>query len=290
MKKKAQQLENKIQSKEAEIKREKEGKGSTATVGEGLKFQQLTKEKNELQAIFDQVKPVADKYRPLFNYDLEGKKPEEIFNKDLYAISQVESKCLPTEPEFVCVPEEYDGVFNDKDPKSKEDFERKYIDGDTGIRIIEPFLKIGKGEPAAIGAAFIALLVDGCIILLGIGIEIPPKSKKTTKTIILEIEKKEEGAGKKFLDELLLKAIENREIDINDKLFQANKTAYKKLLQNLSNKTKWIKKNEGNKWVIEEKEKFTGWVIKESEKLTKKKPDKNSKRVKFHLSDDDIRE
>ena len=163
------------------------------------------------------------------------------------------------------------------------------------MRIIEPFLKIEKGEEAAIGAAFMALLVDGFIILLGIGIEIPPprKPKKAAKTITLPIE----GAGTKFLDKLLevidnnkWSSIEQELLITQEELSQENKIEYYKLLQRLSNETRWIVKNENNQWVIYEEERFTDWVIKEGERLIQDDEKNNSNNVTFYLPDDDVRE
>ncbi|NEP82256.1 MAG: hypothetical protein F6K39_31390 [Okeania sp. SIO3B3] len=193
-----------------------------------------------MQNQLNQVNQVAQELRPFFYYDLEGKEPEEIFNEDRKALAQVKPQCLPIEPEFVCLPEKYNGSLDPLNPKYKE-LQSKYFDRDARIRIIEPFLKIGKGEEAAIAAALIAILVDGCIILLGIGIENHPKSKKTAKTITLRIK----GAGTEFLDKLLevidnnkWSRIDQEQFITQEELFQENKIEYYKLLQKLSNETK----------------------------------------------------
>ncbi|NEP83783.1 MAG: hypothetical protein F6K39_40040, partial [Okeania sp. SIO3B3] len=270
--------------------------GGTFIPGKGPKFKQLTREKNQLQIRFNGVKRVADELRPFFEYELEGKEPQEIFDAGRKALAQVKPKCLRTEPEFVCLPEKYNGSLDPLNPKYKE-LQAKYFDEDARVRIIEPFLKIGKGEEAGIAAAFMALLVDGCIILLGIGIEIPPKSKKIPKKIPKTITLRIKGTGTEFLDKLL-EVIDNNKwsrIDqelfiIQEELSQENKIEYYKLLQKLSNETKWIEKNENNQWVIYDEEKFTDWVIKEDERLIQDEEKNNSNIVTFYLLNNDVRE
>lgn len=274
--KKAQQLENEIKTKEKQIKDEVDGRRRSGLVGCGKICKDLKDERENLQIRLNQVKPEVNKLEPLFNYDLEGKEPQQIFDADRKALAQVKAKCLPTEPDFICLPEKYNGSLDPLNPKYKE-LQLKYFDEDKRIRIIEPFLKIGKGQEEAIAALFIAILVDGCIILLGIGIEIPAKSKKIAKTITLKIE----GTGTEFLDKLL-ETIDNKE-EIDPALFKKNHTEYYKLLQSLYNETKWIEKNEEKKWVILDEEKFTSWVIKESEKLINNKHQNNSNIVTFYL-------
>ncbi|NER04922.1 MAG: hypothetical protein F6K17_21115, partial [Okeania sp. SIO3C4] len=188
--------------------------------------------------------------------------------------------------------EKYNGSLDPLNPKYKE-LQSKYFDRDARIRIIEPFLKIGKGEEAAIAAALIAILVDGCIILLGIGIENHPKSKKTAKTITLRIK----GAGTEFLDKLLevidnnkWSRIDQEQFITQEELFQENKIEYYKLLQKLSNETKWIEKNDNNQWVIYDEEKFTNWAIDEGERLIKNQVQNHSNLVTFYLPDNDITE
>ncbi len=174
---KAQQLENEINIRDKLIKEETNERRSSGLAGCGKICKDLKDERENLQIMLNQVKQVVNKLRPFFEYDLEGKEPEEVFDADRKALAKLQQKCLPTEAEFVCFPEKYNGSLDPLNPKYKE-LQSKYFDLDARITVIEPFLKIRKGEEAAIAAAFMALLVDGCIILLGIGIEIPPKSKK----------------------------------------------------------------------------------------------------------------
>ena len=306
---KAQQLENEIKSKDKQIEDEIDGQRRSGLTGCGDICKDLKDEREKLQIRLNQVKPVVNKLRPLFQYDLEVKKtqddqkpqddlqikePQEIFNADRKALAQVKPKCLPTEPEFVCLPEKYNGSLDPLNPKYKE-LQAKYFDEDARVRIIEPFLKIGKGEEAGIAAAFMALLIDGCIILLGIGIEIPStrKPKKIAKTITLPIE----GTGTKFLDKLLEVIDNNKWSRIDQELLiaqeelpQENKIEYYKLLQRLSNETGWIEKNENNQWVIYDEERFTDWVIKEGERLIKDGDKNHSNNVAFYLPNYDTRE
>ncbi|NET41854.1 hypothetical protein [Okeania sp. SIO2B3] len=294
---KAQQLEDEIRAKNQEIENEVGGTGGSFNPGEGPIFKQRIREKNQLQIRLNGVKRVANQLRPFFEYELEGKEPQEIFDAGRKALAEVKPKCLPTEPEFVCLPEKYKGSLDPLNPKYKE-LQAKYFDQDARVRIIEPFLKIGKGEEAGIASAFMALLVDGCIILLGIGIEIPPTSKpkntakKTPKTITLPIE----GTGTEFLDKLFQAINFNdaeNDAEIDNKLFQENQknnTQYQKLLQRLSNETEWIAKNQNNQWVINDEKKFTDWVIKEGERLIKNQQENNSDNITFYLPDDDTTE
>ncbi|MEM1170246.1 MAG: hypothetical protein AAGJ08_14500 [Cyanobacteria bacterium P01_H01_bin.35] len=293
---KAQQLEDEIRAKNKQIEDEVGGTGGSFEQGKGPIFRRLTREKNQLQIRFNGVKRVADELRPFFDYELEGKEPQEIFDVGRKALAQVKPKCLPTEPEFVCLPEKYNGSLDPLNPKYKE-LQAKYFDEDARVRIIEPFLKIGKGEEAGIAAAFMALLVDGCIILLGIGIEIPPKSKKIAKKIPKTITLPIKGTGTDFLDKLLEVIDNNRLISgeqemliTQEELSQENRMEYYKLLQRLSNETGWIEKNENNQWVIYDEENFTDWVIKEGERLIQDEEKNNSNIVTFYLPNNQIKE
>ncbi len=125
-----------------------------------------------------------------------------------------------------------------------------------------------------------------------------PSRKKTAKTITLRIK----GAGTEFLDKLLevidnnkWSSIEKELLITQEELSQENKIEYYKLLQRLSNETKWIEKNENNQWVIYNEEKFLDLVIKEGERLITNQ-DKNNSNTKssnivtFYLPDHDIKE
>ena len=193
----------------------------------------------------------------------------------------VTDNCLPEEQDFDCLPEEYEGSLDPKNPKYQE-LRSRYIDEETSIKLLEPYHKIKKGEPPAIAAALFALMVDGLIVALGTAVKI--RKRKEYRKITLNLE----GKGSAFLAEFL-KAIKHTSPTIDLGLLQQNidKGEYPILLRGMAGITKWVKpsynpeewkitpgyaSNQLQKWLIEERERH----IKEEKKTEKFKLFKSS--------------
>jgi hypothetical protein len=256
---KSAQLNNEINRLNQLIIDEEEGRRVSGLEGCGPKCEELILKRENIQNQLAQVRPVVENLRPLFQYDLNNKDPQAIFQSDLEAISQVTRNCLPPYPDFVCLPDEYVDVL---DPQSSQHqrFRSTYFDEDLAIDLLAPILKIRKGEIPAVGAAIFALLVDGCIIALGLGIEARPKSRKLTLCII--------GSGSEFLDRLL-ESIDNPSLTIDFGPLQNtdNSREYLNLLQNIRAETDWLLKvEEEQKWQIVShgaEVKFNSWLVKQ---------------------------
>jgi hypothetical protein len=256
----AEQLEGEIKSKDNQIQQEIAGKRRSGLEGCGQTCKDLKDEREALQVNLDQISPVVNRLEPLFQYNLQGKTAQSIFETDLKALAEVQQNCLPSKPEFVCLPEKYVGSLDPNNPKYNA-LRSTYIDPEGEIGLLSPFLKIRHGEPPAIAAAIMALLVDGCIILLGAGIEV----RQRPQTWPMQLKK---GTGSEFLDELL-EAIDSSEMTINSRFLQRNENGreYLSLLRNISANTGWIyKSDEEQLWQIvstEAEQKLVKWLTEE---------------------------
>ncbi|MEO0834557.1 MAG: hypothetical protein AAFY16_00855, partial [Cyanobacteria bacterium J06642_3] len=170
-------LESQIAIKAQRIENEIAGNRVAGLPGCGDICQQLKIEREDVEQNFAQLSPVEETLRPLFEYDLTGKSPEEIFALDIRAIASVPLNCLPQDLEFDCLPEQYESL----DPSSSQYQELRdlYLDQDSTYILLRPFHKIRQREAPAIAAGLLALIVDGLIIALGTGVEIRPQKKKS---------------------------------------------------------------------------------------------------------------
>lgn len=255
---KAKQLQRELDSTERLMEKEVRGERISSERGKGPEYRKLQVQKENLEIKLAQVERVVDGLEPLFQYNLEGKSPQYIFDADRKALAQVRQNCLPAEPKFVCLPDKYVGSLNPQSPKYRE-LRATYFDEDARIGILAPFLKIVKGEPAAIAAIFMALLVDGCIILLGAGVEVRQRPQELALGL--------SGKGSEFLYKLL-EAIDVPDRTIKDQILAQTQNAseYQKLLQFICVETKWIDKYEGdNNWLIsnDSAKKLMGWLREE---------------------------
>jgi hypothetical protein len=256
---KSEELSNEIDRLNSLIKYEEAWRRFSGEEGCGIECRKLLSERENIQNQFAQVRPVVEDLKPSFQYNLDNMKPQSIFQSDLKAISQVTRNCLPPYPDFVCLPDEYVDVL---DPQSSQHqrFRSTYFDEDLAIDLLAPILKIRKGEIPAVGAAIFALLVDGCIIALGLGIEARPKSRKLPLRII--------GSGSEFLDRLL-ESIDSSSLTIDFESLQntANSREYLNLLQNIRAETDWLLKvEEEQKWQIVShgaEAKLNSWLVKQ---------------------------
>jgi hypothetical protein len=261
---KIEKLESGIKTKENEIAAEKEARRPSGQLGCGSECKKLIKEKEILQAAFNKDKPLLDRLKPLFEYEPSKITAEKVFDLDRKALGSVTTNCLSSNPTFICLPNEYRNVLNPQSPKY-EDFKNKYFDPDLKIGLIAPFLKIKQGEPPAIGAATIALIIDGCIILLGLGIE----GGKPRKKIPLSIK----GKGSDFLN-TFSKSINHNSLTIDLKVFEGtgNEIEYSHLLQILYSEKQWGFKEDEKEWQINENAfaKLIAWISEERSELLKK--------------------
>ncbi len=120
IKQKATELESDIETKTTQIREEIRGNRESGEPGCGDNCKQLKNEKEQLEAKYNKIIPILTDLKPLFEYELEGKSPEEIFNKDMQAIGKVPQNCLPEDQEFDCLPQKYQGILNPSFPKYEE--------------------------------------------------------------------------------------------------------------------------------------------------------------------------
>jgi hypothetical protein len=256
---KSEELINEVKRLNLLIEQEEAGDRISGKSGCDVECNKLKSQREVIQNQRDQVSPVVNNLKSLFQYDLENKETQDIFQSDLEAIAQVTRNCLPSKPKFVCLPDEYVGVLDPQSSKYRQ-FRSTYVDEDLAIDLLTPVIKIGKGEMPAIGAAIFALIVDGCIIALGLGIEARPKSRKLALRII--------GSGSEFLDKLL-ESIDSPSLTIDFESLQNtdNGREYLNLLQNIRAETDWLLKvEEEQKWQIVShgaEAKLNSWLVKQ---------------------------
>lgn len=264
---KANQLKRQIEIKDRHIDDEVAGERRSGLVGCGEICQSLKAEREDLKDRYEQIYPIVVNLEPFFQYDLEGKQPADILKADLDALKLVPQNCLPKEPEFSCLPEQYKGILNPLDSRHTE-LRSKYLDEASRISVLAPFLKIRKRETAAIAAVLAAIVVDGIIILFAAGIEVRQRPKEIT--LILK------SKGSEFLDELI-ESIDELTIDHEQLQNTSNGNEYIKLLQKIQVETQWIRKEE-DEWLITSSEAntFLKWITEERERLIRKnKSDQN---------------
>ena len=276
-------IQNKVNSLESEIgiinkkiEKETQGERGGRPKGCGKVCQQLKEEREIVEVQKAQLEPLVNRLQPLFNYNVEDKSPKEIFQTDLKALSKVGENCLPkellSELEITCLPDKYLKALNPQNPEYKE-LKLTYIDPDLEVDFLAPILKVMKGEGSAIASVIMALLIDGCIILLGIGVEIRPQvTRQRQRTLTLQIK---DGKIVEFLD-LLLSKSQNETIKIEEN--DSNKNEYHYLLNWFSVNTRWILQNEDKSWYFESyssKENFKKWLGEERERQIKDRASRN---------------
>ena len=263
-------IQNKVNSLESEIgiinkkiEKETQGERGGRPKGCGKVCQQLKEEREIVEVQKAQLEPLVNRLQPLFNYNVEDKSPKEIFQTDLKALSKVGENCLPkellSELEITCLPDKYLRALNPQNPEYKE-LKLTYIDPDLEVDFLAPIFKVMKGEGSAIASVIMALLIDGCIILLGIGVEIRPQvTRQRQQTLTLQIK---DGKIVEFLD-LLLSKSQNKTIEIEKS--DNNKNEYHNLLSWLSVNTQLILQDDEDKsWYFpsySSKDNFQKWLV-----------------------------
>ncbi|AFZ38320.1 hypothetical protein Sta7437_4892 (plasmid) [Stanieria cyanosphaera PCC 7437] len=277
---KVSNLKSEIETKELRIEEEIAGNRASGLPGCGSICKQLKNEKEELQNRYNKLLPVAKNLKSLFEYQIEGKTPKAIFETDLRALSKVSNDCLPEDPNFDCLPQEYERVLNPRSTDYRE-FRGKYIDEDSIYILLQPYHKIRKLEPPAIAAGVLAITLDGLIIALGTGIEVSEqkKKRKKNKTDILTLSIL--GKGSNFIEQLLHE-IDSKNLTINytnsqkkDLQLSENKTSYLLLLNKINTNLGWVENDKRNSsseahWQItsdSNSQKLRDWLINERERL-----------------------
>ena len=171
------------------------------------------------------------------------------------------------------MPDQYLKALNPQNSENYEKLRLTYIDPDREVDFLAPILKVMKGEGSAIASVIMALLIDGCIILLGIGVEIRPQvTRQRQQTLTLQIK---DGKIVEFLD-LLLSKSQNETIEIEEN--DSNKNEYHYLLNWFSVNTRWILQNEDKSWYFasySSKENFQQWLGEERERQIKDRASRN---------------
>ena len=171
------------------------------------------------------------------------------------------------------MPDQYLKALNPQNSENYEKLRLTYIDPDLEVDFLAPILKVMKGEGSAIASVIMALLIDGCIILLGIGVEIRPQvTRQRQQTLTLQIK---DGKIVEFLD-LLLSKSQNETIEIEEN--DSNKNEYHYLLNWFSVNTRWILQNEDKSWYFasySSKENFQQWLGEERERQIKDRASRN---------------
>lgn len=259
-------ITNKINSYQSEIKQlelsiadEKNGKRSSAK-GEGPIYKHLVNKRETLNKKLMEAQLLSERLKPFFDYDLANYNAEQIFQADIKALAQINKKCLTLEPNFECLTDEYVSIL-DPSTSLHHDFINTYFDKDMQIGLIAPILKMRYLEEAAIGSALLALMIDGAIILLGIGVE--PKQKP--RRLNLQIN----SSPKAFYSELLALIDDNLLIDLSNLESSHNKEEYANLLQNIQVDTHWLSKVDRDQWQINSgyaMQALVHWLVAEREK------------------------
>ena len=259
-------IKNKINSYKSEIKQlelsiadEKNGKRSSAK-GEGPIYKHLVNKRETLNKKLMEAQILSEHLKPFFDYDLANQSAEKIFQADMQALSQVNQRCLTLEPNFNCLTDEYISIL-DPTTTLHHDFINTYFDRDMRIGLLAPVLKIRQLEEAALGSAFLALMIDGAIILLGLGIE--PKQKP--RRLNLQIN----TSPKAFYSELLNLIDDSLLIDLSELESTHNKEEYANLLQNIQVDTYWLIKVDRGQWQIASNhamQALVHWLVAEREK------------------------
>lgn len=130
-------------------KREAGGGSVTGVKGYGPVARKYGREASAKAVDAERACSLANRLQPLFEIDVEGLTPEDIFKADLTAWQQAGSKEMPA--------------------PSRAD----YVDLNAQVALLTPIHRIAEGQVPAIMALLLALLVDGMGLLLGTAVVIP---------------------------------------------------------------------------------------------------------------------
>ncbi|GGA17390.1 hypothetical protein [Okeania sp. KiyG1] len=145
---------------------EKERGIDSGFVGYGEEARKRDKLALEKEIKAENFQKTVNELRPLFEYNLENLKPQDILQKDGEALSSA--------------PQE----FRNNYPELKRG---DYIDEGAEISLLAPYLKVKNQEEAALIALLIAVGVDGMAIMLGTSIVtklVPPEERRSPVAIV----------------------------------------------------------------------------------------------------------
>ncbi|NES24514.1 MAG: hypothetical protein F6K41_37800 [Symploca sp. SIO3E6] len=127
----------------------------TGYQGHGSKARELAETAKERELKAAKLKPIVEDLKNKFEYELKGLKPNDIFTKDSQALAAVPLEWREDYPELN---------------------RAMYIDEESEVLLLAPLYKVNRGEQFAIVSLFIALTVDGVILILGTAIVIKHNS------------------------------------------------------------------------------------------------------------------
>ncbi|NEQ36670.1 MAG: hypothetical protein F6K40_10435 [Okeania sp. SIO3I5] len=139
---------------------------NSGAAGYGEQARKLDKQALNKEIEAENFENTVNELRPLFEYNLDNLKPQEILKKDRNALSSA--------------PEE----FRNNYPELKRG---DYIDEDLEFSLLAPYLKVKSQEETALIALLIAVGVDGMAIMLGTAIVtklIPPEERRSPVAIV----------------------------------------------------------------------------------------------------------
>lgn len=133
---------------------EARGGSMTGISGYGPVARKMAREASAKRLAAMEPCSVADRLQPLFEIDVEGITPDELFRSDLAAWQQAPDRNGSVAPERAT-----------------------YVDLDAQVALLTPFHRVLDGQLTAIVAFVLALLVDGSALVLGTAVVVPAKRR-----------------------------------------------------------------------------------------------------------------
>lgn len=130
---------------------EEAARGSTSgTVGYGPRAKEMREKANQASLVAERHQASVERLAPLFEFDPNGLSPKEVHSKDVAAWQ-------------AAPPEWTQGV-------PQPDY-AAYVDVMSQVPFLAPIHRVQEGDPVAMVALMLAMLVDGMAILLGTAID-----------------------------------------------------------------------------------------------------------------------
>lgn len=191
LKLKVDNLSASISDKRNQLEDEDKSNGVTGKPGKGDNWKKLNQERIALETEYKLSDEILKNLAPVFIYNTDKQSSaREILDLDIKALSKIPPEWLETNiPAWLKkVPSHRLERYRNKDL-----FKVNYMDPDNEFEVLAPFNKIIKGEPRAILAGLLAIMLDGTIIMLGAAIdyrkrkEVKVPSKRKGSEIIDDI-------------------------------------------------------------------------------------------------------
>ncbi len=275
---------------ESEYNNEVKGKGASGIPGLGGKAQEHLRQASEKRKEIADLEPIVVGLKEIMDYPTETiSDPNEIFDKDSYALSQVPTQYLPP-------------IYHE--PLDRE----KYgLSDKTAIKLMEPYYMVVGKDIKAIPPLIIACMTDGLAILLGTTIKqkkdkvpfqrlseeisnlikgfqdarktimdsgkykgipydhVNPGDSASIENAVEYIELTLGGQGSKFLEEFFDAIDTTKQVIDNQKLSSSNnltfKRGYKFLLVVLqSQRLQWIEVTENDEYKVMNMNSLCKWI------------------------------